>query len=225
MTEAVKPRRPYRSPVRADQAQLTRGRIIDSARHLFLSRGFGNTTVAAVAAAAGVAAETVYATFGGKRGLMEAVITAAVHGQDDTGEDSQWAGKIHALPTPRERLRAWVAHSCTHLQATSAVHAMIRGAADSEPFAADLRETLLAERLSLHTTRCRQFLAGHLRTGLTVEQAAQHYSALLSPDLHHLVIQGMSWPDAQYQQWVTALLETDLLGRDLSSSQADGATR
>jgi AcrR family transcriptional regulator len=211
MTDDVKPRRAYRSRIRADQAQLTRGRIVASARELFLSRGFGSTTVAAIAAAAGVAAETVYATFGGKRGLMEAVITDAVHGRFDTGADSRWAQQIQALPMPRERLRAWVANSCGHLKATSAVHAMIRGAADSEPSAAGLRERLLAERLSAHTTRCRQFLAGHLRTGLTVEQAAQRYSALLSPDLHHLLTREMGWTAAQHERWVTGLLEADLL--------------
>jgi AcrR family transcriptional regulator len=211
MTDAVKPRRPYRSRIRADQAQLTRDRIVVSARQLFLSRGYGSTTVTAVAADAGVAAETVYATFGGKRGLMEGVITAAIHDLDDTAEEARWAEQIQALDSPPERLQAWVAHTCTRLQATSPVHAMIRGAADSEPFAAGLRERLLAERLELHATRCRQFLAGHLRAGLTVEQAAQRYSALLSPDLHHLLTREMGWPAAQHQQWVTALLEADLL--------------
>jgi AcrR family transcriptional regulator len=211
MTDAVKPRRPYRSPIRADQARLTRDRIVAAARQLFLSCGFGSTTVAAIAAGAGVAAETVYATFGGKRGLMEAVITAAIEDQDDTAEDARWAGQIRTLATPQQRLQAWVAHTCTRLQATSPVHAMIRGAADSEPFAADLRERLLAERLSLHTTRCHQFLAGHLRAGLTIGQAAQRYSALLSPDLHHLLTKEMGWPATQHQQWVTALLEADLL--------------
>jgi AcrR family transcriptional regulator len=211
MTDAVKPRRPYRSRIRADQAQLTRDRIVTSARQLFLARGFGGTTVAAVAAAADVAAETVYAAFGGKRGLMEAVITAAIHDQDDTAKDARWAERIGALATPQERLQAWVAHTCARLKATSPVHAMIGGAADSEPFAADLRERLLAERLGLHTTRCRQFLADHLRSGLTVGQAAQRYSALLSPDLHHLLTREMGWSAAQHQQWVTALLEADLL--------------
>jgi AcrR family transcriptional regulator len=211
MTDAVKSRRPYRSRIRADQAQLTRDRIVAAARELFLSRGFGSTTVAAVAADADVAPETVYATFGGKRGLMEAIITAAIRNQDDIAEDARWAGQIQTLATPQERLRAWVAHTCERLKATSPVHAMIRGAADSEPFAAALRERLLAERLSLHTTRCHQFLAGQLRAGLTVEQAAQRYSALLSPDLHHLLTRDMGWPAAQHQSWVTALLEADLL--------------
>ena len=50
-----------------------------------------------------------------------------------------------------------------------------------------------------------------LRAGLTVEQAAQRYSALLSPDLHHLLTRDMGWPAAQHQSWVTALLEADLL--------------
>jgi len=69
----------------------------------------------------------------------------------------------------------------------------------------------LTERLSLHAVYCRQFLTGRLRAGLTVQQAAQRYSALLSPELHHLLTVELGWPAGQRQRWVTALLEADLL--------------
>lgn len=41
--------------------------------------------------------------------------------------------------------------------------------------------------------------------------AAQRYSALLSPDLHHLVTREMGWPAARHQRLVTGLLAADLL--------------
>jgi AcrR family transcriptional regulator len=162
--------------------------------------------------AADVSAETVYAAFGGKQRLMQGVTGAAILGESSGGGGGgQWVHDILALPAPRQRLRARAAHACTHLSATRAVHTMIRGAADSEPFAAELRARLLAERLALHTLRCNQFLRGHLRAGLTVEQAAQRYCALLSPELHHLLTSELGWRADHHREWVSALLERDLL--------------
>ncbi|HYB88620.1 MAG TPA: hypothetical protein VEC76_17360 [Streptosporangiaceae bacterium] len=45
-----------------------------------------------------------------------------------------------------------------------------------------------------------------------VEQAAQRYSVLLSPELHHLLITEMGWTAGQHRRWVTGLLEAGLLG-------------
>ena len=64
------PKRPYSSTLRADQARLTRDRILAAAEELFLADGYGTTTIARVARQAGVAADTVYATFGSKRGIL-----------------------------------------------------------------------------------------------------------------------------------------------------------
>ena len=64
----VNGRRRYRSPLRAEQATATRRRTLVAARELFLANGYGGTTVAAIAEAAGVSADTIYVSLGGKRG-------------------------------------------------------------------------------------------------------------------------------------------------------------
>jgi AcrR family transcriptional regulator len=76
MSQPVK-RRPYRSPLRADQARLTRRRITDAARELFLTLGC-RTTIARVAAEADVAADTVYHLFGSKRDLLKHVLDVTI---------------------------------------------------------------------------------------------------------------------------------------------------
>src|SRR5690349_8430258 len=63
-------KRSYRSPRREAQALETRSLILDSARALFTSRGYGGTTIEAVAADAGVSPQTVYTAFKNKRGLL-----------------------------------------------------------------------------------------------------------------------------------------------------------
>src|SRR4029450_10691844 len=106
MAKAVKaPRRAYRSRLRADQAQQTRRRVLEAALQLFVDRGYAGTTVAAVADRAGVSPETIYLSLGGKRGLLEGVIEAAITGPDEGGsEDESWWTALAHLPDPRARL-------------------------------------------------------------------------------------------------------------------------
>ena len=77
------PRRPYRSVLRAEQAKLTRSRILDAAESLFLTHGYGATTIAAIAEEAGVAVDTVYGTFGSKKGVLKSLMDVRVVGDDE----------------------------------------------------------------------------------------------------------------------------------------------
>ena len=47
--EVKSSRRKYHSPLRADQARQTRGRVLEAALGLFVDRGYAGTTVAAIA--------------------------------------------------------------------------------------------------------------------------------------------------------------------------------
>ena len=58
------PERSYTSPVRADQARQTRKRIVDAGAALFAERGYGATTIDAIAEAAGVSRKTVFDSVG-----------------------------------------------------------------------------------------------------------------------------------------------------------------
>ena len=71
MTDVVKRR--YRSTRRREQATETRARILRAAHDLFVTRGYGRTTIADVARAAGVAVETVYAAYRNKPTLLRQV--------------------------------------------------------------------------------------------------------------------------------------------------------
>src|ERR1700716_3325004 len=70
--------RTYSSPLRAEQAQATRRRILDAARTQFLDRGWTATTVKVIADAASVAPATVYAVFGTKRAVLTVLIDEAL---------------------------------------------------------------------------------------------------------------------------------------------------
>ena len=98
------------------------------------------------------------------------------------------------------------------LARTRPIHAIIRGAADSEAFAATLGRRLLEERLTNQTERIRRYLADQLRPGLSVAEAGQRYCALASPELYHLVTVELAWTAEHHRNWLTELLRAELLG-------------
>lgn len=206
-------RRKYHSPLRADQAEQTRRRVLDSALRLFAERGYAGTTVGAVAEDAGVSPETIYLSLGGKRGLLEGVIATAIAGAENSAseEEAWWAG-VAALPGATERLAKMVEYSCTILARTRPIHAVIRGAADKEPFAADLGRRLLHERLAAQTERIRKYLRRDLKRGLSVAAAGERYCVLASPELYYLDTVELGWTAEQHRAWLTDLLAVELLG-------------
>jgi len=226
MDEVKTPRRRYHSPLRAEQAGRTRRRILEAAFRLFAERGYAGTTIAAVAAKAGVSPETIYLTLGGKRGLLEGVIEMAVAGEDGplTKETAWWAS-VGELPDAGERLEKMVEYSCGILARTRPIHAVIRGAADKEQFAAALGRRLLHDRLTAQTERIRRYLADHLRPGLSVDEAGQRYCALASPELHYVLTVEFGWTADQHRKWLTDLLETELLGRQPARPAGSVASR
>jgi AcrR family transcriptional regulator len=206
-------RRAYHSPLRADQAQQTRRRVLNSAVRLFLEHGYAGTTVAAVAEHAQVSPETIYLSLGGKRGLLEGVIETAIAGPRDSPTDqASWWASVAGLDTPVERLEKMVEFSCRILARTRPIHAIIRGAADKEAFAAELGRRLLHDRLAAQTARIGRHLGDDLRPGLSVAEAGQRYCALASPELYHLLTVELAWGAQQHQRWLTQLLDSELLG-------------
>ena len=135
MARAVKgARRRYHSPLRADQAEQTRRRILDAAYGLFAENGYAGTTIAMVADTAGVAPETIYLSVGGKRGLLEGVIDSAIAGDESqVADDQRFWDDVALLPTARERLEKMVEYSCRILARTRPIHAVIRGRRTPRP--------------------------------------------------------------------------------------------
>ena len=81
MSKSVK--RAYSSTRRQEQAGETRLRILAAAHDLFVDQGYGRTTIAEVASTAGVAVETIYATFRNKRTLLRQVWFTGFRGDEE----------------------------------------------------------------------------------------------------------------------------------------------
>src|SRR6266536_3164046 len=81
--QAAQTRRRYRSPRREQQAAETRAAVLAAAAQLFGDRGWAATGMRDVARAAGVAVETVYASFRSKSDLLMAAIDVGVVGDPE----------------------------------------------------------------------------------------------------------------------------------------------
>lgn len=76
MAGKSRPRRAYRTALRHEHAEQTRQRVVAAARRAVVSGIYSRVTIDEIARQAGVASQTVYASFGSKLGLADAVIAA-----------------------------------------------------------------------------------------------------------------------------------------------------
>jgi hypothetical protein len=131
--------------------------------------------------------------------------------EDGATEEDMWWTKVAERAGAPERLEMIVDYSCRILARTRPIHAVIRGAADKEPFAAVLGRRLLHDRLTAQTEQIRKYIGDDLRPGLSVDQAGQRYGVLASPELYYLLTLELGWTADQHRSWLTELLKTELL--------------
>ena len=212
MAEDVNPPAPVRRRLREEQAAATRRRVFAAARALFEANGYAATTVNEVAAAAGVSPETIYKSIGGKSGLLDGIIDDAIAGPQQLPIEEQAEHRnIAGLATPDERLRAYVAFCCSVLERTKPAHKILRSAADSEPRAAGVRAQQQRTRLVRNTSHLDAFIGPALRSGLTLEQAAELFYALSSPELYELLTTQLHWTTHHHRQWLADIAVRELL--------------
>src|SRR5262245_61569473 len=99
-------KRRYDSPLRREQAAATPTAILEAAERLFAERGYVGTSVAEIAAAAGVALKTVYAAFGTKAEVLRALWNLRMRGDDEPVPMAErpWFRELVEEPDPRRRL-------------------------------------------------------------------------------------------------------------------------
>ena len=214
MNGDVKPRRPYRSTTRQEQARRTRRAIIDAAHDLFIADGFAATTMSAVAAAAGVAVQTVYKAFASKPRLAKAVFDTAIAGDDEAVPvlEREALGRVRNEPDPHTMFGLYGEFLATVAPRHVPVQLVIRDAATADPDAQAVWAELQAERLAGMTIFATALHdRGHLRPGISVEDARDTIWTYNSAELYQLLVIERGWTPEHYGQWVAAALIAALL--------------
>lgn len=213
MTEVKKPR-PYDSSLRRRQAAETRLRILHSAESLFAARGYAATTMDAIAHEAGVAVDTVYASFGAKAGVLHRLLDVRVGGDEAPVSLLERPGPraVLAEPDSRAMLAAFASSITEILERSSAVAGILRGAAAVDGEIAELLAQMEGTRFAnLRTVAVTLAERGDLRSDLDVERAAASIWALASPQVHGMLRRDRGWSQEEYSGWLAASLARILL--------------
>lgn len=210
----VKRRRRYQSKLRSEQVRQTRLRILDAAQALFTSRGYGAATVEGIASAAGVATDTVYATFGSKRGILHALMDVRVGGDDrDVAVlDREGPQGVRAERDQERQLSLFARDIASIIERARPVDDIMRSAAAVDAEVAALRAGLQEQRhLNMRAFVGWVFANGPLREGLGEEEAAAIVWTLTSPEVHGLLRVARDWTAERYVAWLEETLKSTLL--------------
>jgi AcrR family transcriptional regulator len=190
----VKSKRRYDSSGRQAQARRNREAILDAAQRQFLEGGYAATTIAAIAAEAGVSVETIYKAFGGKPGLVRAIYDRGLVGRQAVPA-YQRADEMRERETdPRTIMRNWGRIASEVSSMVSPIERLVRAAAASDPDMAALLQAHndLREARARHHAR---FLRerGYLRQGVTLGQATDILWTCTSDELYDLLVVQRGW--------------------------------
>ena len=208
-------KRPYKSLVRQRQAGDTRRRIVDAARQLLQSAGYDGMTIEAIAQRAEVSAQSVYAIFRSKTGILTELLDQSTFG--DEYEEAVRQAMSASDPETRLRLAARIARQIH--EPLSAAFDLLRGAGVVAPELAKLeqqRERLRYERQERMIISLRD--AKRLRLGLNHQTARDIFWMLTGRDVYRMLVRERAWSPDKYQSWLADTLVHSLLSPARPSS-------
>lgn len=184
-------------------------------RH-FLEAGYAGTSLAAIAGAAGVSADTVYKTFGSKIELLKEVLDVAIGGDDAPMEllDRSGPQALRDSTDQRMQVRMLASGVTDQLERIRPLDDILRGAAAVDREAAALREDIQVRQRRAAMRKIVGWIAarGPLRQGLSVRRAAQVVWTLTSPEVHLLMRDTGGWSRAAYRAWLDQTITDSILG-------------
>jgi AcrR family transcriptional regulator len=194
-------KRRYDASARRARAEQTRDAVVAAAREQFLSGGFAATKVAEVASACGVSVEYVYKRFGGKAGLLRAVVDRALQGSGPEPAESR--SDALGATDPVLLVRGWGRLTSEVAPLVAPVLLLVRAAAEQDPHAGSLGDELDTSRRERMAGNARRLAdAGHLRAGVDVEHATDVLWAFSSPELYDLLVVRRGWAADRYGDFV-----------------------
>lgn len=213
MAEHVKSTRRYESPRRREQAAATRRAILEAAQALFERDGYAGTSMAAIAAAAGVATKTVYLAVETKPALLRAVWNRCLRGDEDDVPVPmrEWYQEVLRESDPARKLRLNARNVTAVRGRIARIREVIRTAAPAEPEIQALWDRIQRE---FYDTQ-RRILEGidprALREGGDLDRAADVLYALNDPATYYLLVHDRGWSPEAYERWLGEVLCRELL--------------
>jgi len=200
---------------REERARHKRQRVVDAALHLFLERGYVATTIEAIARDAAVAPATVYQAFGTKQAILARILDQAIAGDARSAAllDRDWVKEASQHPDPRQRLALVIEHTAHVAARTAPIKEVMRDAAAADP---TVRQLLREDDQRRYNTQQAlvDLIIGQdsLRAGCDRDHAAATFFAMVNSHCYQLLARHLGWSPADWQQWLTTVLDRDLFG-------------
>ena len=209
MSPDQQPRRRYDVSSRRRQAAENRERVLVAARRLFIDHGYAGTSIAEIAAQAGVSGRTVFVLFETKAGLLKEIIDTAI------------VGDTERIPLAQRPEALAVQHAATADEAIARladmfaeisprvydVYMILHGAALVDPDIAQLERDLQAQRL-IGAGLLARTLAD--RFGITdsdrLEDLRDTLWTIGSPLVFGMLVHDRRRTVPQYRDWITRAL-------------------
>jgi AcrR family transcriptional regulator len=214
MTEPVKRPRPYDSPRRREQAAATRRDILLAAQRRFEQQGYAPTTMAAIAADAGVALKTVYTAFESKSGVLRALWHLLLRGDeaDVPVMDRAWYREVLDEPDPERQLALNARNALAVKRRIAGVLDVVRHAAQLDADSAGLWSRIQSDFYD-NQRAIVQSLADKdaLLPGLDVAAASDLLWTLNHPDVWQLLVGQRGWTPERWEAWFAETSRAQLL--------------
>lgn len=212
MPETQLNKRSYTSTLRKEGARQTRQAISKAAFEIFWQRGYRGASINAIAQAASVAPETIYAIFGSKREILHYLLDTAVGGDE---EQIPVIDRPEVQATMRDpdlqRLVQGFSRGISNAMGRAApVFVILAEAAKTEPVLAELQERIWSERMENMRLYARAIeRLQPLR--VDEERAAETLWAITSPQLFTLMTTVRGWTAENYAAWLADAITQMLL--------------
>ena len=190
-----------------EKAELTRRRIAQAARRLFATRGYGATTLTAIAAEAGVAVQTVYAVYRSKAGILRALREEVLR---EPGAEALF-GEAMAARRASGKLELFARSIRRRWESGHDVVAINEDAGATDPAVRREVEALLTIRRK-GLAQIARSIGSDLMPGLGVPRATAVLDALTLPALYAELVIVHGWSPDEFESWLAGTLKRQLLG-------------
>jgi AcrR family transcriptional regulator len=183
--------------------------VVLAARDLFERDGYRPTKIAAIAARAGVSAESVYKGFGTKAAVAKAVFDTALAGDDEPVPVAERPAMQAMRDEPDVRRKiAMYAGGLAQRQARSArVQILIRDGRHVDDSLSPIWAKLHDEGLAGMTMLGRHLLgSGQLRDGIGLEEVRDVLWNYLAIDTYERLVLSQGWPLERYSHWLASAI-------------------
>lgn len=199
-------KRAYDVSGRREQARLRRRAVVRAAGELFERDGFRTTTITAVAARAGVSAESIYKNFGSKAALAKAVFDVVIAGDDEPVPVAArpQSRAIGDEPDVRRKIAMFVQGLAQRQARSAGVTILIRDGRHVDESLAPVWAKLIDEGLTGMTMLGRHLLdSGQLREGIELDEVRDVLWNYLAIDAYERLVLIRGWTIERYTRWLT----------------------